>query len=201
MSSAGVEPAGPAGQSTAAQEEIVAAAERRERNAQILTAVLERSQATLLHQARKHAQLPEDAEEALQAACILFIERFDARYRPLPWLQTTVKREAWRIAKRAHRRRELGITAVPRNDRSGTTDLTDAFPDLDADPFENACRHELIRERHDAFEHLKPDERVALLLLGLGYSYTEIADSCGWTKTKVNRCIAEGRAALRALLA
>jgi RNA polymerase sigma factor (sigma-70 family) len=159
--------------------------------------VLERSKAVLLYQARKHAQLPDDVEEALQSSYILFIERFDPRYRPLPWLQTTVKREAWRIANRAHRRRELGITAVPRQDGSGTTDLTDAFPDLDPDPFENACRHELTRERRSALELLKPDERVALLLLGLGCSYREIGELRGWTHTKVNRCLSEGRRALR----
>ena len=45
---------------------------------------------------------------------------------------------------------------------------------------------------------LKPDERTALLLLGLGYSYAEIGAPPRWTRTKVNRCLAEGRAALRA---
>ena len=45
---------------------------------------------------------------------------------------------------------------------------------------------------------LKPDQRTALLLLGLGFSYREIAELRGWTHTKVNRCLAEGRATLRA---
>jgi DNA-directed RNA polymerase specialized sigma24 family protein len=44
---------------------------------------------------------------------------------------------------------------------------------------------------------LKPDERTALLLLALGYSYREIGELRGWTHTKVNRCLSEGRAALR----
>ena len=44
---------------------------------------------------------------------------------------------------------------------------------------------------------LKPDERTALALQAAGYSYAEIAAAKGWTYTKVNRCIAEGRAALR----
>jgi RNA polymerase sigma factor (sigma-70 family) len=176
-------------------------AERRPQNGRILADVLARSRAILLHQARKHAQLPDDAEEALQAASLLFLERFDPRYRPLPWLQTTVKREAWRIARRAHRRRELGMTAVPRADGSGTTDLTDAFPDPNADPFERACRGLRIADIRGAFEQLKPDQRRALLLLGLGYSYAEIAGSCEWTHTKVNRSLSEGRATLRAIAA
>jgi DNA-directed RNA polymerase specialized sigma24 family protein len=37
--------------------------------------------------------------------------------------------------------------------------------------------------------------------LALGYSYREIAERQGWTYTKVNRCVAEGRAALRRQLA
>ena len=44
---------------------------------------------------------------------------------------------------------------------------------------------------------LKPQERQALGLFALGYSYGEICDLTGWTHTKVNRCLAEGRAALR----
>ena len=174
-----------------------ATARRRTRNARVLTAVLDRSHALLLRQARKHAQLPADAEEALQSSCILFIERFEPRYRPLPWLQTTVKREAWRITKRAHRRRELGITAVPRADGRGTVDLSDGFLDHDSDPAEMAEATELCRERRSALAALRPDERTALVLLGLGCSYAEIGRLRGWTHTKVNRCLSEGRAALR----
>jgi DNA-directed RNA polymerase specialized sigma24 family protein len=44
---------------------------------------------------------------------------------------------------------------------------------------------------------LKPDERTAIGLAAAGYSYGEIAERRGWTKTKVNRCLYEGRAALQ----
>jgi len=44
---------------------------------------------------------------------------------------------------------------------------------------------------------LKPREREALYLKGLGYSYREIMRLTGSTYTAVNRCITEGRAALR----
>ena len=46
---------------------------------------------------------------------------------------------------------------------------------------------------------LKPQERLALILQAHGYSYAEIRRLCGWTYTKVNRCLAEGRARLREL--
>ena len=35
------------------------------------------------------------------------------------------------------------------------------------------------------------------MLQAQGYSYAEICERCGWTYTKVNRCLAEGRARLR----
>jgi RNA polymerase sigma factor (sigma-70 family) len=49
-----------------------------------------------------------------------------------------------------------------------------------------------------ALEALRPDERRALLCRMLGLSYAEIARQHGWTYTKVNRAVSEGRAALRA---
>jgi RNA polymerase sigma factor (sigma-70 family) len=172
--------------------------QRQTANGRLLSELLAVKRHLLLRQARKHAQLEVDAEEALQSAYALFIERYDGRFDALPWLLTTIKREAWQIAKRAHRRRELAITAAPRADGQGTADLTDAFPDLDADPFERACRNQFTADSRAALERLKPDQRRALLLLGFGYSYAEIAESCGWTMRKVNRCLSEGRAALRA---
>ena len=163
----------------------------------MLEATLRSSKAMLLAQARKHASIPEDAEEALQSACALFIERFDPRYPPLAWLQTTIKREAWRIAKRAYRRHEVGITAIPRANGEKPVDLSDAFPDPEANPFESASRRQQTRERREQLDRLKPDERTTLLLLGLGASYAEVSRLRGWTNTKVNRCATEGRAALR----
>jgi DNA-directed RNA polymerase specialized sigma24 family protein len=45
---------------------------------------------------------------------------------------------------------------------------------------------------------LKRDERRALILHAAGYTYGEIGERCGWTGTKVNRCLYEGRRALKA---
>lgn len=166
-------------------------------NAALLEEVIARAGSLLRAQARRHAQLPDDAEEALNSAYALFIERFDSRYRPIPWLQTTVKREAWRIAKRAWRRKEQSICGAPSSDGDGTRDISDKFTDPESDPLDAAEAAELHRCRVEALEELKPDERSALLLLGLGCSYAEIGALRGWTYTKVNRCISEGRASLR----
>ena len=45
----------------------------------------------------------------------------------------------------------------------------------------------------EALRALKPDERRALMLKAQGYSYQEIGEHFGWTYTKVNRSITEGR--------
>jgi len=68
------------------------------------------------------------------------------------------------------------------------------------DPDEQLERPEAVRRFFEALAQLKPDERVALLLLGFGFSYREIGERQGWRYTKVNRCLAEGRAALRGLV-
>src|SRR3954469_9158232 len=52
-------------------------------------------------------------------------------------------------------------------------------------------------ERVRAFATLKPREREALYLLGLGYSYREVAKLTQSSPTAINRRISEGRAALR----
>lgn len=168
--------------------------------ARILEQVLATSHRLLLHQARRHAQLEADVEEALQSAYAIFLEKYRPPAEPLPWLMTTVKREAWRLAKRSARKRELAITAVPRGDGKGTVDLSDAFLDPDSDPGEAAESAELLRQRRRLMAGLKLDQRTALIMFAFGYSYKEIACRRNWTRTKTNHALAKGRAALRAQL-
>ncbi len=171
----------------------------RERNAELLGAVLAESEALLRRQARRHAELSEDAEDALSSACVLFIERYRGDCDPLAWLQTTVKREAWRIRRRASRRREVSLDAPCAGVEDGCP-WVEAVPAESPEPEVMAIRCEELREREALLGELKPDERQALVLLALGFSYAEICEICSWTYTKVNRSIAEGRAALRGRL-
>jgi DNA-directed RNA polymerase specialized sigma24 family protein len=64
-------------------------------------------------------------------------------------------------------------------------------------PAERVERGELLAKRRQLLSALKPDQRRALLLLAAGLSYTEIGETTGWTHTKLNRCVSEGRSALR----
>ena len=47
---------------------------------------------------------------------------------------------------------------------------------------------------------MKPAELRALGLLAEGYSYVEIGERTGWSQTKINRLLAEGRARFRILV-
>jgi DNA-directed RNA polymerase specialized sigma24 family protein len=54
-----------------------------------------------------------------------------------------------------------------------------------------------VLEARQRLPALKPAERMALLLFGFGYSYREIGELNQWTRTKTDRCLKEGRAALK----
>jgi hypothetical protein len=60
---------------------------------------------------------------------------------------------------------------------------------------ERAAEREHAERAAEALQRLKPQETRALLLKARGYSYREICEITGWTYTKVNRCLTEGRRA------
>lgn len=67
---------------------------------------------------------------------------------------------------------------------------------LDSIPAPGCSLEERVADRDEARRQLaglKSDERSSLGLLAAGFSYKEIAARRGWTYTKVNRCVSEGR--------
>ncbi len=178
----------------AAQPDSIATSRQRERNAQLLTDVLHRDEHRLRRQARRHSERPDDADDALQSAYALFLERYHGVGEPLAWLYTTVKREAW--AMRRRRARQFSFTFNSGTD-SGDIDLAEALPTDVPGPSEVVERREMLAEQRRTLATLKPDERRALWLLALGLTYAEICQATGWTYTKLNRCLSEGRTALR----
>jgi len=104
----------------------------------------------------------------------------------LAWLRTVAKHEAFAIG-RARRRVE-----------PVEEELRDRVHPADAATVEDLCERIDLRERaRRELPRLKPQERRALGLLAAGHSYREICAITGWSYTKVNRSITEGRAALR----
>jgi RNA polymerase sigma factor (sigma-70 family) len=150
----------------------------------------------LLAIARRNCDGAEEAEEALQDAFVLFIERFDPDdgAPPLAWLTLTLKRRCWalyrlrRHAWEQHSNRDA--------DRCSDAELHVGSPRSPGELFDLGEEIAVLRKH---LAELKRDERRALSLIALGYSYREICGLTGWSYTKVNRCLAEGRERLREL--
>jgi DNA-directed RNA polymerase specialized sigma24 family protein len=177
----------------AAQPQPKPAAHRR---GEMLERLLDRDGPKLRHQARLHSQRPAAAEDALQDACAQFLRYYDGPpEEALRWMYVVVKRCAWAIGRRASTARETSFE-LPGADGDGEQHEVVPVDDRPG-PAEAAERREAAARRLVLLTELKPDERTPLLLLGLGYSYREIGRSRSWSYTKVNRCVAEGRADLR----
>ena len=131
----------------------------------------------------------DDADDALQrAAVILLTKAPPLEMRILnAWMRTVTRREA--LAVRRARERLLGAEAEP-----------DGFESRRPGPHERAVRRERDATRAALLAALKPDERTAIVLQASGFSYAEIGALRGWTHTKVNRSLSEGRAKLRSLI-
>jgi RNA polymerase sigma factor (sigma-70 family) len=159
-----------------------------------------RHEKTLRRTARRYSLCADDADEALQRALEILLRKApttDPR-ELIRWTQTVVKHEA--LALRRDRERILsGPAALPTEE--GDVDWVALIPAKSAGPAEQAERSEAIARSREALQTLKPQELRALSLLAEGYSYREIGEITGYSQTKINRCLAEGRERFRSLLA
>src|SRR5215211_92189 len=149
---------------------------------------------SLLRVARRYSLCADDARDAYQRGLEILM-RHAARLDPdraAGWLHTVVKREA--LAINRSRRRMLG---------SSELDLDALEARTSASPEERVMASDRVARSAEALHGLKPQEVRALWLKALGHSYEQICEATGWTYTKVNRCLAEGRKSLlsRPLLA
>jgi RNA polymerase sigma factor (sigma-70 family) len=139
---------------------------------------------TLLRTANHWSMCHDDALDAYQRALEIFLRRAD---RVLPetevaWLKVVVKHEA------------LAIRRARSESVSGEEPDLDARAEPTARPLdEQVAGGERVSRSAEALRALKPDERRALMLKAQGYSYEEIGAHLGWTYTKTNRSITEGR--------
>jgi RNA polymerase sigma factor (sigma-70 family) len=159
-----------------------------------------RHESGLRRTARRYSLCADDADDALQRALeILLLKAPTEDPRELiRWTQTVVKHEA--LAVRRDRERILsGPAASPRRDSS--EDWVTLIPSMADGPPERAERREAVARSREALQTLKPQELRALSLLAEGYSYAEIGEITGFSQTKINRCLAEGRERFRNFLA
>jgi RNA polymerase sigma factor (sigma-70 family) len=156
--------------------------------------LLDVSGALFWRTARRLSLCVDDAEDALARAIEILLTRSPVSCEAdhlVAWMQLVTRREA--LALRRTRERLLdGAPAVE-------IDALELIPGDRPGPAEVIERRERAERALRALARLKPDERLALVLQGQGYSYAEICELRGWTYTKVNRCLSEGRARLREL--
>jgi RNA polymerase sigma factor (sigma-70 family) len=139
---------------------------------------------SLLRVARRYSLCHDDAHDAYQRGLEILL-RHAARLDPdraAGWLHTVVKHEA--LAINRSRRRMLG---------SGDVDLDALEARTTASPEERVLSSDRVARSAEALHGLKPQEVRALWLRALGHSYEQICEATGWSYTKVNRCLAEGR--------
>ncbi len=159
-----------------------------------------RHEATLRRQARRYSICDDDAEDALQRGLeILLCKAPTTNPRELiKWTQTVVKHEA--LAIRRERERILAGPAARQPDPDAE-DWVALIPAGGDGPPERVARREAVARSREALQALKPQELRALTLLAEGYSYREIGEITGYSATKINRCLAEGRERFRRFLA
>lgn len=154
-----------------------------------------REDAELRRTARRFSLCEDDAEDAYQRALeILLVKAPSDRPRELiRWMKTVVKHEA--LAIRRYRERMLGMGG------EGGDDPIARIASSGAGPGERLELGEQVARSREALQALKPAELRSLTLLAAGYSYAEIGEITGFSHTKVNRTLAEGRERFRRALA
>ena len=140
----------------------------------------------ILASARRWSSTAEDAEDAYQRGLEILLTKAPttAEEELVPWLKTVVKHEA--LAVRRQRERAAPVT----DDGEPSEPRVPAVATHD-----QAERYERLRLGAEALRRLKPQEVRCLLLRAEGHSYKQICEITGWTYTKVNRCLSEGRRA------
>lgn len=162
-----------------------------ERRRVAATELIESHDAVFRRTARRYSICADDAEDAYQRSLEILLTKApplagDALVR---WMQVVTKREA--ISVRRQRERLLSGNSSPNPDDH--RDPLEQVASESAGPNEQVASRERISRAREALRALKPQELRALVLKAQGYSYAEIGEATGWSYTKINRCMAEGR--------
>jgi RNA polymerase sigma factor (sigma-70 family) len=143
--------------------------------------LVQRHGAQIMSTARRYAATPEDAEDAYQRGLEILLTKAPTTSADdlVPWLKTVVKHEAFALRKQRERQ------GMP----------TDHEPSGPSGPetHEQVERLERLQRGAEAMQRLKPQEIRCMLLLAEGHSYKQIQAITGFSYTKVNRCLTEGR--------
>jgi RNA polymerase sigma factor (sigma-70 family) len=141
--------------------------------------------AAVLRVANQFSLCDDDALDAYQRAFEIYLRKLDTVDPATEgaWLRVVVKHEAMAI-------RRARLESVDREE----VDLDTSVPAGLREVEDEVAGGERVDRSVEALRALKPDEARALLLKAEGLSYQEIGRHFGWSYTKVNRSITEGRA-------
>src|SRR4051812_39413579 len=157
---------------------------RVEASARRVEAMVTRHGPALVRVANQFSLCHDDALDAYQRGLEIYLRRL-ATVEPATegaWMRVVVKHEAMAI-------RRARQESVDHED----SDLDARLPAGLREVADEVAGGERVERSVEALTALKPDEARALLLKAEGLSYQEIGSRFGWTYTKVNRSIAEGR--------
>jgi RNA polymerase sigma factor (sigma-70 family) len=133
--------------------------------------------------ARRYSICSADADDAYQRGLEILITKAPTSQPSelKPWLHTVIKHEA--LAVRRQRERLLS----PGGEIEPNTASAERGPE------DGTAERERATQTAAALRELKRSEVQCLLLKALGYSYAEISQRTGFSWTKVNRSLTEGR--------
>ena len=148
-----------------------------------VAAVVPRHLPALLRVARRLSLCADDAQDAVQRALEIYVRRLDTveAVTEVAWLKVVVRHEA------------LAIRRARQDSVAGEEVDFEAHAAVERGVEDRVAGSERVTRSAEALRALKPDEATALLLKAQGHSYAEISERQGWTYTKVNRCVTEGR--------
>jgi RNA polymerase sigma factor (sigma-70 family) len=134
--------------------------------------------------ARQASLCHDDALDAYQRALEIFVRRVETvdPETEVAWLKVVVRHEAMAI----RRSRMESVTG-------DELDLDAFVPAVERSVEDKIASEERVRRSAEALRALKPDEAKALMMKAHGLSYAEIGAQNGWSYTKVNRAVTEGR--------
>jgi RNA polymerase sigma factor (sigma-70 family) len=143
-----------------------------------------RHERALLRVARQSSLCHDDALDAYQRALEIFVRRVETvdPATEVAWLKVVIRHEAMAI-------RRARTESVAAED----VELDEFVPATDRSVEDVVVSGERVQRSAEALRALKPDEATALIMKAHGLSYEEIGERYGWTYTKVNRAITEGR--------
>ncbi len=141
--------------------------------------------ASVLRVANQFSLCHDDALDAYQRAFEIYLLKLDTVDPATEgaWLQVVAKHEAMAI-------RRARLASVDHDELDLDTSVPAALREVD----DEVAGGERVDRSVEALRALKPDEARALLLKAEGLSYQEIGRHFGWSYTKVNRSVTEGRA-------